>query len=606
MMAKVDPDVNVMAKVDPSWFESPAERLCTSGGTAPFFRLTLTDEGLTKMTERQQRNGKGVDIDRKYWIGKDLSHAEDERDFYIQILRIRAQNISGENDKKKKEEDIGLLTEFMFDFLGVLEISPDDDGNEKKCQLLVMKNLRIDQLQFRMIDLKIGEKTAQSGWKGKSRLRAMKHHLMDGLSNSSTEGYRLAGFEGCPEVVDSMDPLIDILANDNNINNNTDSSNNPNLQRQSKTLWGKEIKEPQFKMAKRILLNSLDGTGVFRYFLDLHTEDSPSSYTVLDHYLPVEISEIVSHELMAQLICLSVKCHQVITPQKWIGSSVALTYDAGLFPDLSSTVDHSKEKMIRSNVTVNIFDWGRSELLTRDQYQTLTPVNKNDREKFWDFYIAGVDRLSYNATRFYYHQFTNSTRWTKLTLKVMDFDSMSSDDFIGTASFPLPDPLDTSAVLALKQSRPYKLIGAFSSACGSIIYCSVSWLEFTSESRLLGAWRVKIEHATNLPPMDLTGTSDAYCIVMASDGDGDDDRTLGRQFHQRTCIKAASLNPRWDEIIDLPVRKKTDNSSLISTLKENGISSITDYDMPNFFQCDNRRISKDNMKRWTNAVTRSY
>jgi hypothetical protein len=106
--------------------------------------------------------------------------------------------------------------------------------------------------------------------------------------------------------------------------------------------------------------------------------------------------------------------------------------------------------------------------------------------------------------------------------------------------------------------------------------------------------------------MDLTGTSDAYCIVMASDGDGDDDRTLGRQFHQRTCIKAASLNPRWDEIIDLPVRKKTDNSSLISTLKENGISSITDYDMPNFFQCDNRRISKDNMKRWTNAVTRSY
>jgi hypothetical protein len=596
-MAKVDSDVNVMAKVDPSWFESPAERLSTSGGTAPFFRLTLTHEGLMKMIGRKRRNGKGVDIDRNYWIGKDLSHAEDERDFYLQILRIRAKNISAENDKKKKEEDIGLLTEFMFDFLGILEISPDH-GNDKKCQLLVMKNLRIDQLQFRMIDLKIGEKTAQSGWKGKSRLRAMKHHLMDGLSNSSTEGYRLAGFEGCPEVFDSMDPLIDILANDNNINNNTDSSNSSNLQRQSKTLWGKEIKEPQFKMAKRIMLNSLDGTSVFRYFLDLNTEDSPSSSTVLDHYLPVEISEIVSHELMAQLICLSVKCHQVKTPQKWIGSSVALAYDAGLFPDRSATVDHSKEKMIRSNVTVNIFDWGRSELLTHDQYQTLPPVDKIDRAKFWYFYIAGVDRLSYNATRFYYHQFTNSTRWTKLTLKVMDFDSMSSDDFIGTVSFPLPDPSNTSAVLALKQSRPYKLIGAFASACGSIIYCSVSWLEFTSESHLRGAWRVKIEHATNLPPMDLTGTSDAYCIVMAND--------LGRQFHQRTCIKAASLNPRWDEIIDIPVRKKTYDSSLISTSKENGIASITDYYMPNFFQFDNRRISKDNMKRWTNAVTRSY
>ena len=40
--------------VNPSWFESPVERISTSGGTAPFFRLILTEEGLRNHVDREK------------------------------------------------------------------------------------------------------------------------------------------------------------------------------------------------------------------------------------------------------------------------------------------------------------------------------------------------------------------------------------------------------------------------------------------------------------------------------------------------------------------------------------------------------------------------
>ena len=49
-MVSIDgPTDNDVETVDPSWFVSPVERIDTSGGTAPFFKLTLTDKGMEEL-----------------------------------------------------------------------------------------------------------------------------------------------------------------------------------------------------------------------------------------------------------------------------------------------------------------------------------------------------------------------------------------------------------------------------------------------------------------------------------------------------------------------------------------------------------------------------
>ena len=617
--------------VDPSWFESPVRRIRTSGGTAPFFSLTLTEQGVEGMASRPTQLSNNVTnntiVDKNYWIGKDLSHANDEKDFYLQILRIRTSNSNtntNSNSNRDLTEGIGVLESFMFDYLGVLRTKTNDGDGESQSDLLVMANMRNNFEVFRMLDLKIGEKTAQAGWKGKSRLRAIKHHLMDGLSNSASEGYRLAGFNGCPEVFDSMNPLMDVLSTEETIE--TEQETEP------KTLWGASINESQQKQAQRFMLNSLNGTGVFRYFFDLHMDgnndgDANANATISanDRYLPIEVAEIVSHEIMSQLIRLSVACHMVKIPQKWIGSSVAVVYDAGFFPDRSSASSlegkegerkTNQEAAIRSKVICKLLDWGRSELLTAEEYDTMTPVDRKDRDYFWDLYKEGIDRLSYNATRFYYHQFTKSTMYSDVTIRVMDFDSMSPDDYIGKVTIQLPDPYDTNTADALKalgESKSYLLGGIIASTFGSTVSCKIVWCDkFPSDSRLLGMWRITIEAATNLPPMDLpTRASDPYCMVL-----GNANTTApGQQFVQKTCIKARTLNPVWNETIDLPVCKCRPNAltSLESVLVEHGMSCIANNnnntkqnDLDRFLQWDKswslNSFSRHDMNWWTKAL----
>jgi len=600
--------------VNPSWFESPVTRLRTSGGTAPFFRLTLTDEGLEEQASRQRNQG-GTGIDRNYWVGKDLSHAQDEKDFYLRILRIRSKyNVTTDGTSNRDlTEGVGLLETFMFDYMGILRTrTSKNHGNNGYCDLLVMRNLRNNSTAFRMMDLKIGEKTADAGWKGKSRFRAMKHYLMDELSNSAVEGYRLCGFNGCPEAFNSMHFLADEIVGSradivsksiertSNHRTSIERTSNHRTSIKKTSNHRTSIKQAKsVKKAKSFMVKRLDGTCAFGYFFDLHMDDM-SSLANID-YLPIEVAEIVSHEFVSRLISLSTLCHRVKIPQKWIGSSVAVAYDAGFFPDRSTEDYNNQEADIRSRVLCKIFDWGRSELLTADEYEILTPEDKKDRDCFWALYKEGLDRLSYNATRFYYHQFTKSTKWTKLTIRVMDYNLMTSDDFISDVVIPLPDPSDTQAVEALNEITSYKLKGFVVSLLDSTLYCSITWSDFPTNSRLLGAWRVTIERATKLPPMDISKgstTSDPYCIVMANNIENE----YGQHFHQRTCIKARTLNPEWNESIDVPVCRTTNDSSLKSIFAAKGISSINDKEISNFFKWDKKSASRKNMNWWTNAM----
>lgn len=739
-------DVAVIQNVNPSWFESPVERMGTSGGTAPFFKLTLTDKGLEAIAARKP----GQKIDKHYYIGKDLSHAEDEKDFYAELLEIRSRNnietaaMDNKITKRDVTEGIGLLEPYMFDYLGILRTKvndwvddSDDDENEEEedphYDLLVIGNLRRGCNSYRMMDLKIGEKTACGGWKGKSHFRAMKHHFMDGITNSVLEGYRLCGFNGTPKVIDSMDPLLDILVEEDiksgafsksDLISKSDTSLNSHIseevsalgdiseeqpiqgdisrkrdrsgkgdssvkrdrsgkgdrsikvdisgrglsrqrsvvalmlnrrranekseskiereresilstrstdsfadstkktfeafkERQGQaiseweniiktgrvkeyvtTTWGAKIKKCKLEQAESFMFKKMCGTNAFRYFFDLHQDETETIDR--DCYLPAEVAEIIAHEFMSQLIGLSAACHKVEVPQKWIGSSVAVAYDCNFFPRRgTSEGDHrDREAEIRSKVICKIFDWGRSELLTDAKYENLSSHGRHDRERYWDMYKEGIDRLSYNATRFYYHQFTTSTKWTHVTIEVMDFDSMSSDNYIGKIVIPLPDLSNTRARKSLAKVKTYKIKGILASSFRSSLNCSINWVDFPADSRLVGAWRVTIKRAKNLPPMDvgqLLYTSDAYCVVTANSDSG-------QHFHQQTCIKARSKFPLWCETIDIPVCRTSNNSSLKSAFIANGISSIEDQDMPEFFKWNKHNPNHRIEKWWRNAV----
>ncbi len=545
-MAESEEDSYAIQAVDPSWFESPAEGLSTSGGTAAFYKLKLTPEGIAGVRSRELPSFRNRQIDETYWIGKDLSHASDEKDFYLQVLQIRNEYKAGqEQESRDLAEGIGLVEAFMFDYLGVLSTKTTE--SDEIVHLLVMRNMRNHYETFRMLDLKIGEKTAQAGWKGKSKIRAMKHHLMDGLSNSAAEGYRLAGFNGCPDVFDSMDPLLDILS--------TESVDPESETSGWKTFWGAKIDDSKHAQAKRFMLNSLDGTGVFRHFYDLHT-DSTHDEDPTQKYLPVEVAEIVAHELTVQLIELASACHKVVIPQKWIGSSVAVCYDSGYFPDRTSEVD--EEQQIRSKVLCKIFDWGRSELLAAKDFDAMTPEQQTDRQHFWDLYKKGIDRMSYNATRFYYNQFTKATQYSDITIKCYDFDSMSNDDSIGKVVIKLPSPSDTAGLEKLMEMTEYSFSGMAAKLAGSKLYCSIQWVDLPESSRLQGVWKVKIQKAANLPPMDgIQRTSDPYCMVMGNHSLED-----GQHFVQQTCVKTRTLNPEWNETICVPVARDVQLGSL--------------------------------------------
>jgi len=575
-------DSYAIQAVDASWFESPAQRLTHSGGTAPFFLLKLTEEGLQGVRSRNCPSFKHRTIDENYWIGKDLSHAADEKDFYLNVLKIRkGYDADGDGSSSRDlTEGIGLVEQFMFDYLGVLRTKTSDGGDET-ADLLVMRNMRNNFETFRMLDLKIGEKTAQAGWKGKSRLRAMKHHFMDGLSNSASEGYRLAGFNGCPEVFDSMEPLLDIGTKETLANHNADNSG-------WKTFWGRKIDDSQYAQAKRFMLNSLDGTGVFRFFYDLHMDGNFNMET----YLPVEVAEIVAHELTSQMIELASACQKVKIPQKWIGSSVAVCFDSGLYPDRDS---ETAEADIRAKVLCKIFDWGRSELLTAEKYDAMTSSEKTDRDKYWQLYKSGIERLSYNATRFYYNQFTKTTMYSDITVQVYDFDSLSNDDYIGKAVIPLPNPTNKDALAEFAGSKTYKLEGMLAALTKSTIDVSIEWQEFPESSRLAGAWKVTVEKAANLPVCDgLINSSDPYCMVK-----GNSTQTEGQHFNHRTCVIARNLNPEWNETIAVPVAREGDTLlKMIPGSTKHELSDRLKWDKTWSFH----RTCKDDMSWWTSKV----
>lgn len=476
--------------VDSRQFETPVHRIGVSGGTAPFFHLTLRSppEGMRK----------------QHWIGKDLARASDEVAFYEQM---RAMSALG------RKTGFEPLFEFMFDYAGVVKV-PEHGASAgvPPKQLLVLENLLNGLQAPRMLDIKIGEKTAAAGWQGKSRFAAWRQKVLDGMTNSSGEGFRLEGFDGKPPAFASVDPLLDMWVEGGDV---------------------------MRRKASRVMLQRMAACDMLMHFFDVHQAPADLGADSIPSTLsPTEVVELVHREVVRQLARLALACRRAPAPQKWIGSSVALAFDAGELPKRGTA-----QEQIRSAVKVKIFDWGRSELNTPERHASLAPGERRDRADFWRLYVSGVNRLAWEAARAYHHRFGNAAEWQEVHITVSDFDSMTQNDYIGEATLPLRPTRGSSVTLRNRSGNDVEGRGGFSSLTYAIEY-----RELPASSRMRGVWRVSVLRAAHLPVCDrVQGTSDPYCSLVAVSSDG------SLRFRQETSIVKRNLNPEWNETFELPL-----------------------------------------------------
>eukprot|EP00425_Heterocapsa_triquetra_P036777 CAMPEP_0195079160 /NCGR_PEP_ID=MMETSP0448-20130528/21152_1 /TAXON_ID=66468 /ORGANISM="Heterocapsa triquestra, Strain CCMP 448" /LENGTH=699 /DNA_ID=CAMNT_0040111969 /DNA_START=85 /DNA_END=2181 /DNA_ORIENTATION=- len=476
--------------LDSRLFETPVQRIGVSGGTAPFFHLALRSPQPGQLTQ--------------HWIGKDLARATDEVAFYEQMRAMSSQS---------RRTGFEHLFEFMFDYAGVVQVPEEGQSpSVPKKQLLCLENLRSGFEETRMLDIKIGEKTAAAGWQGKSRFAAWRQSVLDGLTNSSGEGFRLEGFDGKPPAFQSVDPLLD--------------------------MWV-EGGAAMRKKASRVMLQRMNACDMFMHFFDVHQAPAdPGMADMARLQTPTEAVEVVHNEVVRQLARLAIACRRVPAPQKWIGSSVALAFDSGKLP-----TRETPEDTLRRNVRVKIFDWGRSELNTPENHATFSPAERRDRADFWRLYVSGVNRLAWEAARSYRHRFGNSAEWQEVEITVSDFDSMTANDFIGLGTIHLRPTTCSTITLRSRNGTDVKGNGGLAS-----LSYAVSYRELPQGSRLRGVWRISILRAANLPVCDrVQGTSDPYCSLVAVSSCGH------LRFRQETSIVKRNLNPEWNETFELPL-----------------------------------------------------
>eukprot|EP00588_Corethron_pennatum_P003105 CAMPEP_0194300392 /NCGR_PEP_ID=MMETSP0169-20130528/61230_1 /TAXON_ID=218684 /ORGANISM="Corethron pennatum, Strain L29A3" /LENGTH=718 /DNA_ID=CAMNT_0039050553 /DNA_START=223 /DNA_END=2380 /DNA_ORIENTATION=- len=471
------------ARVEEGTFVGPVDRIGVSGGTAPFFSLVLSE----RYREAHRQSA-------QYYIGKDLSRAVDELEFYENIVRTKGGG----------DEFFQPLLHFTFEYRGILTTRERIEGaaGGEDLQLLVLRNLYDGKKSLRLLDIKMGEATSAKNWQGKSALRSRKQKVVDTQTNSAREGFRLEGFEGMPAALRSRDPLLD-------------------TSRKIRT-------ESNAKKMRRMQLQTLTGQDIFMHFLDLHLEEFPEQKEQMQR---AEYLEILFHEFVVQLTRLFVACQNLPVPQMWIGSSIALGFDCGRLPSRAP----SEETDIRSSVLVKIFDWGRSELNTTATHAALSPEDRNRRNKYWNFYRKGIATLACGAALEYGHRF-GTRRWEKVAIRVLDFDALTRDDVLGEVTVPVEETPRTTLPLG-KRTK-------------STLTYSMSWHPLEN-SRLAGVWKVEILEAFALPNKDgVFGCSDPYCVLTAT---AEGPPGEARRFKQYTTVKPNVLNPVWNEEFELPV-----------------------------------------------------
>ena len=147
---KHNSELKNITTVHPDMFVTPIQPISVSGGTAAFYKLKFRKPDSFHHAQYLLKNS------TDYYIGKDLLHAVDEVEFYEDILKIRKLCQEGNESVNSLHE----LMNFSLEYIGILS-SPD--GDELK-HLLVLRNLYDRCKRLRLLDFKIGQYTASSGW----------------------------------------------------------------------------------------------------------------------------------------------------------------------------------------------------------------------------------------------------------------------------------------------------------------------------------------------------------------------------------------------------------------------------------------------------------
>eukprot|EP00928_Gymnodinium_smaydae_P064986 TRINITY_DN48198_c0_g1_i1.p1 TRINITY_DN48198_c0_g1~~TRINITY_DN48198_c0_g1_i1.p1 ORF type:complete len:711 (-),score=74.33 TRINITY_DN48198_c0_g1_i1:136-2217(-) len=562
------------------------------GGTSDFFTLvpaqTVANGAITPQ---------GVLLEGRSWIGKDLKGDYDELLFYDQARELATQ-------------PEWALLRHMFPYAGVLlgnnavldEIKrPSYDADRSPAlskgtqnaeteailpsqpqhlvdaldgrTLLVLADMLDGLVEPRLLDLKIGSRTSQANWKGKSSFASWRNGVVDSNTNSSIEGVRLEGFLGAPPSVEQEDPVAAL----------------------SGGFAGAKFR----KKAKKVALQKMSMASALVAFTDFR---SPSGLPACsgdpwqNNALADEKSMLSSSEY-AELVMLSVNSRlaQIVrdsrlvpAPQKWIGTSVCITADAGATPQRTENLQDARS-WVEERVRVHIFDWGRAELNTPEQHRLFSDEQKEDREEFWGLYNVGVSRLFWESARYYWHNCC-ADDWSYLELFVYDRDYASKDDFIGSARFDLdsskqdsnnaPFQFDRRDMTLHLTDKGKHVVGTDGKR--SELNISLSFEAFPSPSRLRGAWRVRVESASSLPAYDVSGSSDPFVVVtMCQLGKkkvkGTEVSTVLRRAQRLTRFIDKCLNPKWDEEFEFPVtfpHANAKNAGEASFRQELGIGSI--------------------------------
>ncbi len=392
---------------------------------------------------------------------------------------------------------------------------------------------------------------------------------LDGVTNSNGQGFRLEGFDGPPESM-------------NSIFNHADSERHG---------------VSKAKM-ERFLMQRQPAKEFLKFFLDLH-DTSQSTYSgtpaeqpvvrdvndgLTERLTQVETEEMVLLNCIEELALLADACRNAEVAQQWIGSSVMLAFDSDMQLMRSELLDAERmpsgaaAKIARARV--HIFDWGRSELNTPENHGTLWWEHKKDRETYWGHYCSGIALLLYDCCLVYARRFLSDHN--SVSISVWDRDVYTEDDLVGLTTVAL-EATDGVVKKGLEDTKGKPCHGSERGGATELSF-SIQKLSVPEPTRLQGCWAVTVHRVNNTAKMDLMSKSDGVAHVQAfcepveestaainSRDSGHNDvyttaQSLLRTAARSTTVAADVDDPVWEETFELGTLKHEGRRPFIRAL----------------------------------------
>lgn len=398
-------------EVDTGCLRIPCASLQVSAGTSRFFVVNFRENVL-------------ADDWPLGWIGKDVSKdvskAEQfEVEFYLKLMKARTMADPWCNFVRTTLSCAGVANVPC-----VLA-----DGEKEMRKLIVIENLKNGFSACRILDIKLGAKTCVAGWKGRTRVDAMKKFPIDYYSNSSAESFRLEGM--------SVQPLAlkEYVAAEV-------------VQGRKRSWMGANGLVNKDQLA-RYALQRLRGVHVLDAFFDFSALGPGVEARV--HVSIWNMLTVVDNILKAVL--------KIPVPQQWIGSSLGICVE---------TAPDSEPK-----VAAKLFDWGRSELIWKNDYARLPPATKRERFNHWTEYIRGLSRFQWEVCRLSLHRCCCPS-WSAVVLVFcnnhVSLMSKHKSDATQMVLFELPEGGKASGTLVenmQRASRPSQRMAAADAVAGT-------------------------------------------------------------------------------------------------------------------------------------------